>query len=124
MGIRPRELLLSGRKDVSESDEEGMNLNLDEGGGGGEDDSGEVSLAEFLQSKILQIKRLFDSFECCDSKNRAVSCEDILEFVCDLFLFIGHEGGGGRGWAEPPAPRHPNVCIELSSELVDQQSGQ
>jgi len=56
-----------------------------------EDDSGEVSLQEFLQSKILQVKRLFDTFELCDSTKRAVSCDKMPAILCGLKADINQE---------------------------------
>jgi len=47
-----------------------------------EDDSGEVSLEEFLQSKVLKVKRLFDQFD--DDNTRTASGDVFTEILHSL----------------------------------------
>lgn len=54
-----------------------------------EDDSGEVSLQEFLASKVLKVKRLFDRFDT--SQNRSVTKEQLIAILRSLNANITDE---------------------------------
>merc|ERR1719223_1399963 len=47
-----------------------------------EDDSGEVSLEEFLNSKVLKVKRLFDHYD--DDRSRTISQEEMIKVLKSL----------------------------------------
>lgn len=75
-----------------------------------EDDSGEVSLEEFLQSKVLKVKRLFDQYDVHETRNADLEIfKEILtslnpaitdEEVVALYHYVDMDGNGDISFME------------------------